>query len=44
MISLLRAILLRTLEAYPKAVDGSTSLFLGTSSEFYRYLRTSKKQ
>ena len=35
---------LRTLEAYPKAVDGSTSLFLGTSSEFYRYLRTSKKQ
>jgi membrane protease subunit HflC len=35
---------LRTLEAYPKAVDGSTSLFLGTDSEFYRYLRTSKKQ
>ena len=35
---------LRTLEAYPKAVDGSTSLFLGTDSEFYRYLRSSKKQ
>jgi membrane protease subunit HflC len=35
---------LRTLEAYPKAVDDSTSLFLGTDSEFYRYLRSSKKQ
>ncbi|ACG74827.1 HflC protein [Anaeromyxobacter sp. K] len=35
---------LRTLEAYPRTVDGSTSLFLGTDSEFYRYLRSSKKQ
>jgi membrane protease subunit HflC len=35
---------LRTLEAYPKAVDDSTLLFLGTDSEFYRYLRSSKKQ
>ena len=35
---------LRTLEAYPKAVDDSTSLFLGTDSEFYRYLRSSKRQ
>ncbi|RPH70031.1 MAG: protease modulator HflC [Myxococcaceae bacterium] len=35
---------LRTLEAYPKAIDASTSLFLGTNSEFYRYLRTSKRQ
>ncbi|GAO02166.1 protease modulator HflC [Anaeromyxobacter sp. PSR-1] len=35
---------LRTLEAYPRTVDGSTSLFLGTDTEFYRYLRSSKKQ
>jgi membrane protease subunit HflC len=35
---------LRTLEAYPRTVDGSTSLFLGTDSEFYRYLRSSKRQ
>lgn len=35
---------LRTLEAYPRTMDGSTSLFLGTDSEFYRYLRSSKKQ
>jgi membrane protease subunit HflC len=34
----------RTLESYPKAVDGSTLLLLGTESEFYRYLRSSKKQ
>lgn len=34
----------RTLEAYPKAIDGSTSLLLGTESEFYRYLRSSRKQ
>ncbi|MHB8877121.1 MAG: protease modulator HflC [Myxococcaceae bacterium] len=34
---------LRTLEAYPAAVDASTSLFLSTDSEFYRYLRSSKK-
>jgi membrane protease subunit HflC len=35
---------IRTLEAYPAAVGDSTSLFLGTDSEFYRYLRSSKKQ
>ncbi|HLL05517.1 MAG TPA: protease modulator HflC [Myxococcaceae bacterium] len=34
---------LRTLEAYPQAVDSSTSLFLGADSEFYRYLKSSKK-
>lgn len=34
---------LTTLEAYPTAIDGSTSLFLGTDSEFYRYLRSSEK-
>jgi modulator of FtsH protease HflC len=34
---------LRTLEAYPQAVDSSTSLFLGADSEFYKYLRSSKK-
>ena len=32
---------LRTLEAYPQTVDATTSLFLGTDSEFYRYLRSS---
>jgi membrane protease subunit HflC len=34
---------MRTLEAYPQVVDRSTSLFLGSDSEFYRYLRSSKK-
>jgi modulator of FtsH protease HflC len=34
---------LRTLEAYPQAMDRNTSLFLGADSEFYRYLRSSKK-
>ena len=34
---------LRTLEAYPQAIDSSTSLFLGADSEFYKYLRSSKK-
>jgi membrane protease subunit HflC len=34
---------LTTLEAYPTAIDGSTSLFLSTDSEFYRYLRSSEK-
>jgi membrane protease subunit HflC len=34
---------LTTLEAYPTAIDRSTSLFLGTGSEFYRYLRSSQK-
>ena len=35
---------LRTLEAYPRAIDSSTYLFLGTDSEFYRYLRSSRRQ
>lgn len=35
---------LRTLEAYPAVVDGSTSLFLSTDSEFYRYLSDSKRK
>lgn len=34
---------LRTLEAYPQAVDANTALFLGTDAEFYRYLRSSKR-
>lgn len=34
---------LTTLEAYPTAIDRSTSIFLGTGSEFYRYLRSSEK-
>ncbi len=34
---------LRTLEAYPQVVDSSTSLFIGTDSEFYKYLRSSKQ-
>jgi membrane protease subunit HflC len=35
---------LRTLEAYPAAVDGTTSLLLGTDTEFYRYLRSSRRR
>ncbi|NTX02439.1 protease modulator HflC [Myxococcus sp. CA051A] len=35
---------MRTLEAYPQVVDRSTSLFLGSDSEFYRYLRSSAKK
>jgi membrane protease subunit HflC len=34
---------LTTLEAYPTAIDKSTSLFLSTDSEFYRYLKSSSK-
>jgi len=34
---------LTTLEAYPTAIDRSTSLFLSTDSEFYRYLKSSQK-
>jgi modulator of FtsH protease HflC len=34
---------LTTLEAYPTAIDKSTSLFLSTDSEFYRYLKSSAK-
>lgn len=33
---------LRTLEAYRTTVDGTTSLFLGTDSDFYRYLRSAQ--
>ena len=29
----------RTLEAYQTSLDNSTALFLGTDSDFYRYLR-----
>jgi modulator of FtsH protease HflC len=32
---------LRSMEAYRTTVDGSTSLFLGTDTELYRYLRGS---
>ncbi len=34
----------RTLEAYRTTVDGSTSVFLGTESDFLRYLRSSDKR
>jgi membrane protease subunit HflC len=34
---------LTTLEAYPTAIDRSTTLFLSTNSEFYRYLKSSQK-
>jgi membrane protease subunit HflC len=34
---------LRTLEAYRTAIDSSTSMFLGTDSDFYRYLRRASK-
>lgn len=34
---------LSTLEAYPKVIDPSTSLFLSTESDFYRYLESSKR-
>lgn len=34
---------LRTLEAYPDAIDEKTSLFMGTDSDFYRYLRSAAK-
>lgn len=33
----------RTLEAYRSTVDGSTSLFLGTETDFLHYLRTSAR-
>ncbi|MDR0966426.1 MAG: protease modulator HflC [Myxococcales bacterium] len=39
--------LMQTLEVYPRAIDSSTSLFVSTDSEFYRFLKspetTSKK-
>ena len=35
---------LRTLEHYPAAVDGSTALFLGIETEFFRYLRSSSRR
>jgi membrane protease subunit HflC len=34
---------LRTLEAYRTTVDGTTSLFLGTDADFFRYLRSSDR-
>ncbi len=33
----------RTLEAYRSSVDGSTSLFLGTDADFFRYLQKAGK-
>lgn len=35
---------LRTLEAYPKTVNAGTSLFLGTDTDFYRYLRSANRR
>ncbi|MGI5863134.1 MAG: protease modulator HflC [Myxococcales bacterium] len=35
---------MQTLDAYPAAVDGSTSLFLGTDSDFFRYLKSASKR
>ena len=35
---------LRTLEAYPAAVDRSTSIFMGTDSDFFRYLKSAARQ
>jgi membrane protease subunit HflC len=34
---------LRTLEAYRLSVDSSTSMFLGTDSDFFRYLRRASR-
>lgn len=34
---------LRTLEAYRSSIDGSTSLFLGTDADFFRYLQKAGK-
>lgn len=31
--------LMQTLEVYPRAIDASTSLFVGTDSDFYRFLK-----
>jgi len=35
---------LRTLEAYPTALDGSTSILLGADADFYRYLKSATKR
>jgi membrane protease subunit HflC len=35
---------LRTLDAYQVALDGSTSVLLGTDSDFYRYLKSATKK
>lgn len=35
---------MQTLEVYPTAIDGSTTLFLGTDSDFYRYLKSAVKR
>jgi len=33
----------RTLEAYRTTIDGTTTLLLGTDTDFYRYLKTAAK-
>jgi membrane protease subunit HflC len=35
---------LRTLEAYRLTIDGTTSLFLGTDADFFRYLRSADRK
>jgi modulator of FtsH protease HflC len=35
---------LRTLDAYPMTLDSSTSVLLGTDSDFYRYLKSAAKK
>jgi modulator of FtsH protease HflC len=35
---------LRTLDAYPTTLDGSTSFLLGVDSDFYRYLKKAEKR
>ncbi|HCF56595.1 MAG TPA: protease modulator HflC [Myxococcales bacterium] len=35
---------MKTLDAYPHAVDSSTSLFMGTDSDFFRYLKSATKR
>lgn len=32
--------LMQTLEVYPRAIDSSTSLFIGTDTDFYRFLKS----
>ena len=34
--------LMQTLEVYPRAIDGSTSLFIGTDTDFYRFLKSAE--
>lgn len=34
--------LMQTLDVYPRAIDASTSLFVGTDTDFYRFLKSSE--